>query len=96
MKIFKKIRKGKNKKINKKKHNKTQTQQCICDTICPKIDENNRFNGLTLPLLHGWTIWYFSYLHIFFIIIGKKVFINLCLIIVNDHFNFYKIIIIIN
>lgn len=65
MKIFKKIRKGINKKINKKKHNKTQTQQCICDTICPKIDENNRFNGLTLPLLHGWTIWYFSYLHIF-------------------------------
>ena len=54
-------------KINqrKKKHNKTQTQLCICDTICPKMDDDNRFNGLVLPLAHGWTIWYFSYLHLF-------------------------------
>lgn len=65
-----KIRKNKrnqkkNKKRNKKKHNERQTQICICDTICPKMDDNNRFNGLVLPLSHGWTIWYFSYLHLF-------------------------------
>jgi len=53
------------KKMNKNKHNETQTQLCICDTICPKMDNDNRFNGLVLPLAHGWTIWYFSYLHLF-------------------------------
>lgn len=65
-----KIRKN---KINQKKRKKritnkyieTQTELCICDTICPKMDDNNRFNGLVLPLAHGWTIWYFSYLHLF-------------------------------
>ena len=55
----------KNKKKNKNKQNKTQTQLCICDTICPKMDNDDRFNGLVLPLAHGWTIWYFSYLHLF-------------------------------
>ena len=70
--IFEKIRKNKrkqkkNKKINIKKHNETQTQLCICETICPKIDDNNRFNGLVLPLAHGWTIWYFfSFTHFHF------------------------------
>lgn len=68
--IFERIRKNKrkqkkNKKINIKKHNETQTQLCICDTICPKMDHDSMFNGLVLPLAHGWTIWYFSYLHIF-------------------------------
>lgn len=61
-----KIRKDKKKKIkNTNNQNKTQTQVCICDTICPKMDDDNRFNGLVLPLAHGWTIWYFSYLHLF-------------------------------
>lgn len=59
-----KIRIKKRKKHqNKKKH--IETQICICDTICPKMDNDNRFNGLVLPLAHGWTIWYFSYLHLF-------------------------------
>jgi hypothetical protein len=70
---IRKYRKNRNqKKIKKritKKHNETQTynqtQLCICDTICPKMDDDNRFNGLVLPLAHGMTIWYFSYLHIF-------------------------------
>jgi len=61
-----KIRKNRR---NKKKHNETQTynqtQLCICDTIYPKMDDDHRFNGLVLPLAHGWTIWYFSYLHLF-------------------------------
>jgi hypothetical protein len=56
-------KKKKGKKETKKKH--TETQLCICETICPKMDNDNRFNGLVLPLAHGWTIWYFSYLHIF-------------------------------
>ena len=61
-----KIRKDKKKKIkNTNNQNKTQTHLCICDTICPKMDDDNRFNGLVLPLAHGWTIWYFSYLHLF-------------------------------
>lgn len=65
-----KIRKDKKKKKKKKikntnNQNKTQTHVCICDTICPKMDDDNRFNGLVLPLAHGWTIWYFSYLHLF-------------------------------
>lgn len=67
--IFKKrrirLQKIRNGRKNKKKHNKTQTQLCICDTICPKMDDEHRFNGLVLPLAHGWTIWYFSYLHLF-------------------------------
>ena len=75
--IFKKrkirLQKIRKNKINKKKRKKritnkyieTQTQLCICDTICPKMDDNHRFNGLVLPLAHGWTIWYFSYLHLF-------------------------------
>lgn len=70
--VLEKIRKGKRKqKKNRKRitkiHNNTQTQTriCICDTICPKMDDNNRFNGLVLPLAHGWTIWYLSYLHLF-------------------------------
>lgn len=66
---IKKSKRNINKKRNKKKQNKTktynQTQLCICDTICPKMDHDNKFNGLVLPLVHGWTIWYFSYLHLF-------------------------------
>ena len=63
-----KVRKDKKKKKkikNTNNQNKTQTRLCICDTICPKMDDDNRFNGLVLPLAHGWTIWYFSYLHLF-------------------------------
>lgn len=67
--IFKKrkirLQKIRKNRKNKKKHNETQTQLCICDTICPKMDNDDRFNGLVLPLAHGWTIWYFSYLHLF-------------------------------
>jgi hypothetical protein len=39
--------------------------KCQCHTICPKVDKNNLFDGLVLPLAHGWTIWYFSYIHFF-------------------------------
>ena len=65
----KKRNENKNKKRNEKKHIepqiKSERQICICDKICPKMDDTNRFNGLVLPLTHGWTIWYFSYLHLF-------------------------------
>ena len=68
-KIKSKRNQKKNKKILTTKHIKTQTQTqtqlCICDTICPEMDNEKMFNGLVLPLAHGWTIWYFSYLHIF-------------------------------
>jgi len=64
------IKKNKKRKVKKKKSKKhkiveTPHQLCICDTICPKMDNDYRFNGLVLPLSHGWTIWYFSFLHIF-------------------------------
>ena len=38
---------------------------CICNTIVPILDNDNTFDGLVLPLPHGWTIWYFSHIHIF-------------------------------
>ena len=67
LKIKIKLKKIKNRKEikNNTMNKKKQSQICICDTICPKIDDDNRFNGLVLPLAHGWTIWYFSYLHFF-------------------------------
>jgi hypothetical protein len=52
--------KKKRKHIIKKKNPK-----CLCEMICPKMDTHHRFNGLVLPLAHGWTIWYFSFLHFF-------------------------------
>lgn len=63
--ILKKRRRQKIKEIYKIKINEKKTQTCICHAICPKMDNDNRFNGLVLPLAHGWAIWYFSYLHIF-------------------------------
>jgi hypothetical protein len=42
-----------------------QYPKCFCKTICPKMDKDHKFNGLVLPLAHGWTIWYFSFLHLF-------------------------------
>lgn len=51
------------KKINAK--NNKHKKKCICLNICPKLDNNDTFNGLVLPLFHSWTIWYFSFVHIF-------------------------------
>jgi len=57
--------KSKNKNKNKKSKKSIQNKNCFCLTICPKMCDNNRFDNLVLPLVHGWSIWYFSYLHFF-------------------------------
>lgn len=61
-------RKKINSNSNKNKNSNSNSNKKInyeCYAICPIMDSNNTFNGLVLPLAHGWTIWYISLIHFF-------------------------------